>query len=264
VRDITDRKSAEEKIRLRSAELERAVAERTTQLDLANQELEAFSYSVSHDLRAPLRHIQGYITLLEKEAAPVLTQKNLHYLTTIFDAAKRMAKLIDDLLAFSHIGKSEMEKKTVKLDALVKETVADFQPQTEGRNITWEIHKLPSVEADCALLRLVLINLISNALKFTGKRDQAKIEIGCLPGDGRETVIFVRDNGAGFDPQYADKLFGVFQRLHGQDEFAGTGIGLANVKRIIQRHGGRTWAEGVVEGGATFYFSLPKPTKASE
>jgi PAS domain S-box-containing protein len=263
VRDITERKSAEEKIRLHNAELEHAVAERTTALDLANQELEAFSYSVSHDLRAPLRHIQGYITLLEKEAAPILTQKNLHYLTTIFEAAKRMGKLIDDLLAFSHIGRSDMEKKTVKLDELVRDTVADFQQQTEGRNITWEIHPLPAVEADCALLRLVLVNLISNALKFTGKRDHAKIEIGCAPGTDTETAIFVRDNGAGFDPQYADKLFGVFQRLHGQDEFAGTGIGLANVQRIIRRHGGRTWAEGVVEGGATFYFSLPKLTKAA-
>ena len=152
-----------------------------------------------------------------------------------------------------------MQKTEVNLDELVRETLGDFQMDTKERNIVWEIHPLPPVQADRALLRLVLVNLISNAVKFTGTRAEAKIEIGCAPGDDGETVIFIRDNGAGFDPRYADKLFGVFQRLHSRDEFEGTGIGLANVQRIIHRHGGRTWAEGEVDGGATFYFSIPKP-----
>jgi len=169
-----------------------------------------------------------------------------------------MGKLIDDLLAFSRIRRSEMKKTDVNLDALVKDVVSDFQTETKERNIVWNIHKLPRLQADHALLRLVLVNLLSNAVKFTGTRAEAKIEIGCVPGSDRETVIFIRDNGAGFDPRYAHKLFGVFQRLHSQNEFEGTGIGLANVQRIIHRHGGRTWAEGVIDGGATFYFSIPK------
>ena len=159
------------------------------------------------------------------------------------------------------IGRAEMQKTDVNLDELVRETLSDFQAETKERKIVWKIHPLPAVRADRALLRMVLVNLISNAVKFTGARAEAKIEIGCAPGGNGETVIFIRDNGAGFDPKYADKLFGVFQRLHSQDEFEGTGIGLANVQRIIQRHGGRVWAEGVVDGGATFYFSIPnKPT----
>jgi light-regulated signal transduction histidine kinase (bacteriophytochrome) len=192
-----------------------------------------------------------------------------------------MGDLIDDLLAFSRIGRSEMQKTEVRLDELVRETLGDFQAETKERNIVWEIHPLPVVRADRALLRLALVNLLSNAVKFTGTRAQAKIEIGeaktkteikkaesrnetpisALPMSAfppEETVIFIRDNGVGFDPRYAGKLFGVFQRLHSQSEFAGTGIGLANVQRIIHRHGGRTWAEGAVDGGATFYFSLPK------
>jgi light-regulated signal transduction histidine kinase (bacteriophytochrome) len=166
--------------------------------------------------------------------------------------------LIDDLLAFSHVGRLAMQKTNVNLDELLRETLGDFQAETKERNIMWEIHPLPPVWADRALLRMVLVNLISNAVKFTGTRADAKIEIGCAPGGDGETVIFIRDNGAGFDPRYAGKLFGVFQRLHSQDEFEGTGIGLANVQRIIHRHGGRAWAEGVVDGGATFNFSIPK------
>ena len=200
----------------------------------------------------------GFVDLLQKEAGPSLSEKSLRHLTTISQAAKRMGNLIDDLLAFSRIGKSEMQKTEVNLDQLVRETLGDFQADTKERNIVWEIHPLPAVRADRALLRLALVNLISNAVKFTGGRAQAKIEIGCAPSGGGETVIFIRDNGAGFDPRYAGKLFGVFQRLHSQDEFEGTGIGLANVQRIIHRHGGRTWAEGAVDGGATFYFSIPK------
>jgi light-regulated signal transduction histidine kinase (bacteriophytochrome) len=180
---------------------------------------------------------------------------------TISQSAKRMGDLIDDLLAFSRIGQSEMQKSWVNLDELVRETLGDFQAETRERNIVWTIHALPTVRADRALLRLVLVNLISNALKFTGARTEAKIEIGCAPAGSGETVIFIRDNGAGFDPKYAEKLFGVFQRLHSQDEFEGTGVGLANVQRIICRHGGRVWAEGVVNGGATFYFSILKQSE---
>jgi two-component sensor histidine kinase len=169
-----------------------------------------------------------------------------------------MGDLIDDLLAFSHLGRSEMQKTKINFDELVRKTLGEFEAETRERNIMWKIHALPVVQADQALLRLVLVNLISNAVKFTGGRTEATIEIGCVPNESAETVIFIRDNGAGFDPNYTKKLFGVFQRLHNQNEFEGTGIGLANVQRIIRRHGGRVWAEGAVDVGATFYFSIPK------
>jgi light-regulated signal transduction histidine kinase (bacteriophytochrome) len=169
-----------------------------------------------------------------------------------------MGQLIDDLLAFARLGRAELHKTEVNLDQLLRETLGDFQMETEDRNIAWEIQRLPVVWADQNLLRQALVNLISNAVKFTGGRAQAKIEIGDASVSEGETVIFIRDNGAGFDPQYAHKLFGVFQRLHSQTQFEGTGIGLANVQRIIQRHGGRTWAEGAPDGGATFYFSMPR------
>jgi PAS domain S-box-containing protein len=257
-RNITERKEAEERIHQLNVDLERRVVERTSELQNANQALEAFSYSVSHDLRAPLRHIMGFMQLLEKEAGPSLSEKSLERMATISGAARRMGNLIDDLLAFSRIGRMDLQKSDVDLDELVRQTLGDFQAETEKRGIVWKIQPLPSVRADCALLRMVLVNLISNAVKFTSARAQAQIEIGCAPSAEGETAIFIRDNGAGFDPQYADKLFGVFQRMHSQAEFEGTGIGLANVQRIIHRHGGRVWAEGVVDGGATFYFSIPK------
>jgi light-regulated signal transduction histidine kinase (bacteriophytochrome) len=198
------------------------------------------------------------VEILQRDTGPSLSETSLEHLSTISQSAEKMGKLIDDLLGFSRMGQAEMQKTSVNLDELVQETLGDFQADTKKRTIVWEIHPLPIVRADRALLRMVLVNLISNAVKFTGDLAEAKIEIGCVPNARGETVIFIRDNGAGFDQQYAGKLFGVFQRLHSHDEFEGTGIGLANVQRIIHRHGGRVWAEGVVDGGAIFYFSIPK------
>lgn len=244
-RDLTERRRGEEEMQFLNARLE-----------AANKELEAFSYSVSHDLRAPLRHINGFVEMLKDHEGERLDEKSRHYMKTIANSAKKMGDLIDDLLVFSRMAKSEMRIGAVHTDQLVEEVIRDLQPEIQGRKIVWRIAPLPETEGDAAMLRQVWANLIGNAIKYTRTREQAEIEIGSRR-EGREQFFFVRDNGVGFDPQYAGKLFGVFQRLHRADEFEGTGIGLANVRRIVQRHGGRTWAEGRLDQGAGFYFSLP-------
>ena len=227
-------------------------------LEAANKELEAFSYSVSHDLRAPLRHIDGYAALLRKAVDQSLSEKAARYLQTISDAAKQMGQLIDDLLVFSRMGRQEMLQATVNLDQLIQSILSDLRLDLQGRQVSWTIAPLPEVKGDPSMLRQVFMNLLTNALKFTSAKTTASIEIGVEPLRSDEIVLYVRDNGVGFDMQYAPKLFGVFQRLHRADEFEGTGIGLANVRRIVHRHGGRTWADGVPDKGATFYVALPK------
>jgi light-regulated signal transduction histidine kinase (bacteriophytochrome) len=245
------------------AQLEARVNERTAELNASNSELEAFSYSVSHDLRAPLRHVTGFASLLEEHAGSALDDEGRRYLKTITDAAGRMATLIDDLLAFSRTGRASLTKGRVDLNALVSDARAEVSVDLDGRRITWNVHPLPEVHADPALLRPVMVNLLSNALKYTRTRDEARIEVGTCDGQPGEVAIFVRDNGVGFDMQYADKLFGVFQRLHSAAEFPGTGVGLAIVQRVINRHGGRVWAEAKPGEGATFFFTLRRGHDAS-
>jgi len=253
--ELTERKRHQQEIENLNLEL----AKRSTALESVNKELEAFAYSVSHDLRAPLRHMAGFTELLQKKISSVVDEKSNRYLAMILDSAKRMGNLIDDLLAFSRIGRAETQKTLFSLTQLVREALTEVRQDTEGRNIAWKVGALPDFYGDRSMLRLVLVNLISNAIKFTQTRTQAEIEIGCADGNKDDLVVFVRDNGVGFDMKYVNKLFGVFQRLHDSDAFEGTGIGLATVQRIIHRHGGKVWAEGVVDGGATFYFSAPKP-----
>ncbi len=231
------------------------------ELQAANRELEAFSYSVSHDLRAPLRHIDGFAGLLQKHAAAALDEKGRRYLATISGAARQMGRLIDDLLAFSRISRSQLSVAELDHDHLVAEVIREGRFGQGDSRIEWVIAPLPRIRADAAMLRQVWFNLIDNAVKYSGKSPRPRIAIGARAGEtAGEHVFYVNDNGVGFDMNYVDKLFGVFQRLHGPAEFEGTGIGLANVHRIVARHGGRTWAEGRVGEGATFYFSLPAPS----
>jgi PAS domain S-box-containing protein len=255
--DITEQKQAEEAIRTLNEELEQRVAERTARLETANQDLKAFAYSVSHDLRAPLRHLDGYISLL-KESMATADEQSRHYIDAVSASARFMTALIDDLLSFSRMARVEMMRTQVDLRDLALEVIRDLEPETEGRAVDWRVGQLPVVTGDGAMLRVALANLLSNAVKFTRRRARADIEIGCLPAEEGQVTVYVRDNGVGFDMRCADKLFGVFQRLHRAEEFEGTGIGLANTRRVVERHGGRTWAEAKIDGGATFSFSLPQ------
>ena len=258
--ELQQREQREGEIRKLNQELAKQAAE----LEASNKELESFAYSVSHDLRAPLRHVVGYSELLQKQASTLLDDKSRRYMQTILESAKRMGSLIDDLLGFSRIGRAETRNAAVDLERLVREVVAEVRQEVSGRDIAWKIEALPRCYGDRSMLKMVLVNLVSNAVKFTRMRKQAEIEIGCDDREKNQVEVFIRDNGAGFDMQYVNKLFGVFQRLHRSEEFEGTGIGLATVERIVHRHGGKVRAVGAVDQGATFYFSLPKAQDAAE
>jgi PAS domain S-box-containing protein len=262
--DISERKLTEAELAEYRLHLEQKVDQKTVllrtlnqELKAANEDLEAFCSSISHDLRAPLRHIAGFVDRLQKKLEHYPDKETHRYCGMIFEASKTMGLLIDGLLNFSRLGRSEMTKRKVSLNSLVKDVLKEIREELTDRTINWTIDELPDVMVDRQLLRLVLVNLISNAVKFTGPVPQTEIRVACSD-DGDKFTISIADNGVGFDMQYADRLFGVFQRLHTQDEFEGTGIGLANVQRIILRHGGKVWAEAAVGQGATFYFTIPK------
>jgi PAS domain S-box-containing protein len=255
MRDVTERKAAQEEIE----KLNHDLAQRASDLEAANKELEAFTYSVSHDLRAPLRHIDGFSQLLVDEYGPKLPKDVGRYLDRIQHGARQMGVLVDELLTLARIGRKEIRFQVTGLDSVVDEVVSDLKSELNGRNVEWKIAALPFVECDPTLLKQVFVNLLSNAVKYTRPRDRAVIEVGSVPDNGHP-AIFVRDNGVGFSMKYADKLFGVFQRLHRAEDFEGTGIGLATVQRIVHKHGGRIWAEAELDKGAAFYFTLGSRT----
>jgi PAS domain S-box-containing protein len=257
--DISRMRDAEMEVQRLNRDLEQRVVERTAQLAAANKELEAFSYSVSHDLRAPLRAIDGFSQALMEDCGPQLPEGGRRHLHTIRAGAQRMGMLIDDLLAFAQLSRAPLKKRNVNAGDIVREVLEDLSPQRKGRQLDVRIGELPECEADPALLKQVWINLLSNAFKYTQKREAAVVEIGCESAPEGNTY-FVRDNGTGFDMRYAGKLFGVFQRLHRAEEYEGTGVGLAFVQRVIHRHGGRIWADAAVDRGATFYFTLGAST----
>jgi PAS domain S-box-containing protein len=262
IRDITERKQTEEVKKL-NAELERRVMERTTELAAANKELEAFAYSVAHDLRAPLRHIDGFSKLLVEDLGGSLQESAKHYLESIQDSTRNMGAMVDDLLNLSRVARKELNLQVTGLSSLVEEVLKDLKPELKDRDIEWRIAALPFVECDPVLVKQVFFNLLANAVKFTRKRPHAIIEVDQTTADG-QSITYVRDNGVGFSMKYSDKLFGVFQRLHRQEDFEGTGVGLATVQRIVQKHGGRIWAEAELNAGATFNFTLGTQAPAGE
>jgi PAS domain S-box-containing protein len=255
IRDITERKQAEFAIQALNAELEDRVAERTLELEIANKELESFAYSVSHDLRAPLRHIDGFAKLL-KGKLKTKSDEAHHFLEIIISSSVRMGTMIDNLLNFSRLGRKSLFLVEINLNELIPKVIDQFKPELKNRKITWKLGKFPVIMGDIQLLTLAFENLISNAIKFTSNKENAKIQIGCTEDKSKTCTIFVKDNGAGFDQQFSDKLFGVFQRLHSNEEFEGIGIGLANVKQIVKKHGGSIWAEGKPNEGATFFIKI--------
>jgi PAS domain S-box-containing protein len=260
VREISDRKKAQEQIEQLNAELEHKVLLRTEQLKRSNEELEAFSYSVSHDLRAPLRAIIGFSSILQEDHVSKLDDEARRITEVIISNTKKMGQLIDDLLTFSRMGRQDILETEVDSNAVVKEIIDGLSEKDPGaNNINWDVHNLPCVKGDLNIIRQVWVNLISNAVKYSEKVSNPRIEIGASP-DEKEVVFFIKDNGVGFDEKYKEKLFRVFQRLHTNDEFEGTGIGLAIVEKIVSKHGGRVWANGTVNEGACFYFSLPANT----